>query len=113
MAALYKEVKKTGRKKILIVLICVAAAVLLALMVIGIIAGNMSDEKTTISDAVSENVQLKQQIDDLNAQLDEKQAMIDELQAELDARPTQAPEPTAAAEDESAQRQTSPRANRE
>ena len=73
MATLYKEVKKKSKKRIIIAVICVAAAVFLALMVVGIIAGSMSGERETISNAVSENVQLKQQIDTLNTQIIEQQ----------------------------------------
>ncbi len=106
---LYKEINKKGKKKALIVVLCIAAALIVAVAVIGIIAGGMDGERETISAAVQENVQLKQLIDDLNVQLDEKQATIDALQAELAARPMITPEPAATPQAQ----QVSPRSNRE
>ncbi len=84
--------KKKG-SKVIIAVLCVAAAILIALGTVGIIVGSQSDTRAQVSEAVAENVQLKQQIDFLNSEVERLNAEVESLNGELAARPA-APAPT-------------------
>lgn len=93
--------KKKGRK-LIIVLICIAAALLIGLGIVGAIAGSQSDTRAQVSEAVAENTQLKQQIDYLNGEVERLNAEIERLGSELASRPvspTAAPTPNNTASD--------------
>lgn len=86
---------KKKKKKIWVIPACIAGAAVLCIFVLGIILSISSPERDTISAAVKENTELKQQISDLNTQVENLQAENDTLRAELDARPTAVPSPVA------------------
>lgn len=85
-----KQHKKGG--KLLIILICIIALVIIALAVIGLTVGSNSAGHQQISEAISENTQLKMQIDELNEEIEKLNKEIERLGGELEARPTAAPE---------------------
>lgn len=87
--------KKSRGTKILIILACIAAAAVIALAAIGFIVGSDGDSHLEVSQAIAENVQLKQQIDALNAEIERLNGEIEHLGGELAERPTAAPETTA------------------
>lgn len=91
--------KKRG-KKILIILICAAAVVIIGLAAIGLTLGSQSSERTQISDAIAENTQLRQQVDELYDEIDSLNEEIARLGGELESRPTIEPESTGVPEDE-------------
>lgn len=86
-----KQKRKGG--KLIIAILCVAAAILIGLGTVGIIVGSQSDGRTQVSEAVAENVQLKQQIDFLNGEVERLNAEVERLGGELALRP-EAPAPT-------------------
>lgn len=100
--------KKKGPKKIFIILGIILAALILFISIVGVIADSQSAEKENISAAVEENVQLKQQIDELNATIADLRSQIDGLNSDLSARPTLEPTPYAPAGDEAARATESP-----
>lgn len=89
--------RKTKKyKKILIAILAVLAAILLFLGIIGILRGSDSMERQSISAAIEENMQLKQQIEDLQWQIEQLQEEINAQQSiqQNAAEPTPLPEPT-------------------
>lgn len=87
--------KKSKWKKSIVIIIVILGIVFIGISAVGIIAGSDSAENRNISAAVAENVQLKQQIEELNMQISELEAQIDGLNADLSARPTIEPTPYA------------------
>ncbi len=86
--------QKSKGSKIIIAILCVAAAILIGLGTVGIIVGSQSDERAQVSEAVAENVQLKQQIDYLNSEVERLNSVVERLGGELASRP-EAPVQTA------------------
>lgn len=83
--------KKKG-SKIFIILICIIAIIIIALAAIGLTIGADSEGQQQISAAISENTQLKMQIDELNDEIEKLNEEIERLGGELEARPTLEPE---------------------
>lgn len=92
---MYTNKKKRKGKKLLIVLICIAAVCLAGLAVIGLTVGEGSISREDVSLAVSENIELKKQISEQQEQIDTLNKKIDDLTEELNARPTIEPTPYA------------------
>lgn len=80
-------------KKLLIILLCIAAAVVVVLAIIGFTVGANPAERQYISSAITENTQLRLQIDQLNEEIEKLNEEITRLGGELELRPTIAPEP--------------------
>lgn len=87
--------KKSRSTKILIILGCVALAIIIALAAIGIIVNSDGDKHLEVSQAIAENVQLKQEIDALKGEVERLNGEVERLGGELAARPTPEPEATA------------------
>ena len=87
--------QKNKRKRLFIILVCIAAAIVLGLAAVGFIVGSDGEAHLGVSQAIAENVQLKQQIDTLNSEIERLNAEVERLGGELAARPTSAPETTA------------------
>lgn len=87
--------QKNKGRKLLIALLCAAVAIVVFLGVVGIIVGSDGEEHLQVSEAIAENVQLKQQIDTLNAEIERLNAEVERLGGELASRPTASPEETA------------------
>lgn len=103
---MYRTINSKRPSKLKRALIAAGIAVLLALVflwIVGAIAGSDSAENQNISAAVAENVQLKQQEEELKQQIADLQAEIDRLNGELSARPTMQPTPYAPNESASPQ----------
>ena len=92
--------KKSRGTKILIILGCIALAIIIALAVIGMIVNSDGDSHLEVSQAIAENVQLKQEIDTLKGEIERLNSEVERLGGELAARPTIAPEATASPEPE-------------
>ena len=88
--------KQRKKKKWWLIPVIVIAVILIVIFAVGIILGSSNAERGAISTAVSENAELHRQIDDLNAQIAALNEQLALTQSELDARPTAAPEETAA-----------------
>lgn len=88
--------KTKKHKKILIAILAVLVVILLFLGIIGILRGSDGMERQSISVAIEENMQLKQQIEDLQWQIEQLQEEIN-AQSILQnaAEPTPIPESTA------------------
>jgi cell division protein FtsB len=79
-------------KKFLIIIICIAALVIIALAALGLTIGAGSAGHQQISAAIEENTQLKREIDQLNEEIERLNTEIERLGGELEARPTVTPE---------------------
>lgn len=88
--------RKRKNKKIIAIIVCVAAVLAAVILYLGIVYGGGSMENT--SSAVAENTRLKLEIGELNDKIDKMQSVIDDLNASLEARPTVAPTPYAVAQ---------------
>lgn len=87
----FNTAKPRKSKKYIIVILCVAAFLLLCVYVIGIIANMNGKSGQEAASAVSENVQLKQEISEKDAEIERLNGEIAALRGELDTRPTPAP----------------------
>lgn len=87
--------RKRKSKKLLIIICCCAAVFLIAVGVVGIIAGSSGEERQEVSAAVSENIELKQQMSGMQEKIDGLNQRIAELENELEQRPTISPTPYA------------------
>ena len=87
----FNTAKPRKSKKYIIVILCVTAFLLLCVYVIGIIANMNGKSGREAASAVSENVQLKQEISEKDAEIERLNGEIAALRGELDARPTPAP----------------------
>ena len=83
----YSNQKKNKLKRVLIAVAIIAAVLLIAIWVIGLIAGSGSENRQSVSSAISENVELKNQVNELTQQVQDLQAEVDSLQTELAAVP--------------------------
>lgn len=87
--------RKRKYKKLLIIICCCAAVFLIAVGTVGIIAGSGSEERQAVSAAVSENIELKQQMSGMQETIDSLNQRIEDLETELEQRPTVSPTPYA------------------
>lgn len=101
--------QKNKGRRIAVVIICVVAAFFVGIGVIGLITDSQSSAHLEVSEAIAENVQLKQQIDYLNGEVERLNGEIERLGGELAARPTAAPETPASPEPTAAPDTVSPR----
>lgn len=102
----YSNQKKNKLKRVLMAVAIIAAVLLIAIWVIGLIVGSGSEGRQAVSSAISENVELKNQVNELTQQVQDLQAEVDSLQTELAAIPTQEPVmPTPAVMEEQSPRQ--------
>lgn len=105
--------KKGAGKKILIICICVFAVVFLSISAVGLIAGYDGEKRQEISDAISENEQLKQEVSEQKVEIEKLKKENEELEDELKTRPSASPTPSEKAEksseEKSSQKKVSPR----
>ena len=87
----FNTAKPRKSKKYIIVILCVAAFLLACVYVIGIIVNMNGGHGREAAAAVSENVQLKQEISEKDAEIERLNGEIASLRGELDTRPTPAP----------------------
>lgn len=87
--------KKRKFKKPIIILLCVVAVFIIVIGFIGITKGSNSEERKAVSSAVTENIELKQQMSEMQGTIDGLNQTIDELEKELESRPTISPTPYA------------------
>ena len=90
----FNTVKPRKSKKYIVAVVCALAALLVCIYIVGIIVGVNDEQGQEVSSAVSENVQLKQQISEKDAEIERLNNEIAALRGELDARPVQEPTPT-------------------
>lgn len=91
--------KKKRLNKPLTVILCVLAAVLSVLFIIGMTVGRDSEDINKTSAAVKENTELKQQISAKEDEIKRLNEKVDELEKKLAQTPTPAPTPTPDADD--------------
>lgn len=92
----YVHYGKSKKPKKIITVLCVIAAAVIALFgAIGIIAGSGGEERQAVSDAISENIELKQKLSDMQETVDGLNQKIEDLETELRQRPTFTPKPSA------------------
>lgn len=105
--------KKGAGRKILIICICVFAVVFLSISAVGLIAGYDGEKRQGISDAISENEQLKQEVSKQKAEIEKLKEQNEELEDELENRPSASPTPfelsEKSSEEKSSQKKASPR----
>lgn len=101
--------QKNKGRRIAIIIICIVAAFFAAIGVIGLITDSQSSEHLAVSEAIAENVQLKQQVDYLNGEIERLNSEVERLGGELAARPTIAPEPSVSPEPTASPDTVSPR----
>ena len=89
----FNTAKPRKSRKYIIVILCVTAFLLACVYVIGIVAGMNGNRGQEAASAVSENVQLKQEISEKDAEIERLNGEIAALQGELDARPEPQPSP--------------------
>ncbi|MCD8391316.1 MAG: hypothetical protein LUD03_05710 [Firmicutes bacterium] len=89
---------KKKKRKLWLIPVCIIAALLLAVFVLGIILNITNADRESIVAAVEENTELKQQIAELEEQVESLQAENAELNTQIEALPT--PEPTIEPTDE-------------
>ena len=87
----FNTAKPRKSKKYIIAILCVTAFLLACVYVIGIIANMNGKSGQEAASAVSENVQLKQEISEKDAEIERLNGEIASLRGELDTRPTPAP----------------------
>lgn len=85
-----KKMKKW--KKTLITVLIIFAIILIFLGTIGILRGSKSEEYQNISAAVAENIQLKQQIEDLQGEINQLNEELSIARAAVQATPEPTPE---------------------
>ena len=90
----FNTVKSKKSKKYIIATVCVLAALLVCVYIIGIIAIMNGDRGQEVSSAVSENVRLKQEMSERDAEIERLNTELASLRGELDTRPTPNPDPT-------------------
>lgn len=101
--------QKNKGRRIAVVIICVVAAFFVGIGIIGLITDSQSSAHLEVSEAIAENVQLKQQIDYLNGEVERLNAEVERLGGELAARPAAEPEPSASPEPSAEPDAVSPR----
>ncbi len=85
-----KRMKKW--KKTLIIVLIIVVLILIFLGTIGILRGSNSAERQNISAAVAENIQLKQQIEDLQGEINQLNEELSIARAAVQATPEPSPE---------------------
>lgn len=83
------------KKKLWRILLIIVLALIAAIYAVGIIVNITNADHDTITQSVSENADLKKQIDEQNAKIAELENEINSLNDELSARPTDTPAPAA------------------
>ena len=91
--------KQKKKKKWWLIPLIIIAVILAVILVVGIIVNVTNAEHDSITAAVSENAELRRQIDDLNAQINDLEEQLSFTQSEIDARPTVTPEETLSPEE--------------
>lgn len=101
--------QKNKGRRIAVVIICAVAAFFVGIGVIGLITDSQSSAHLEVSEAIAENVQLKQQIDYLNGEVERLNGEVERLGGELALRPTAAPDTPASPEPAATPDTVSPR----
>lgn len=105
--------KNSGGKKILFVCICIAVAVFAAVSAVGLIAGYDGEKRQPINNAISENEQLKKELNEQKIETEKLKKRNEELEEELEKRPSPSPTPFSVEDkssaDKTSQKKSSPR----
>lgn len=101
--------QKNKGRRLAVVIICVVAAFFVGIGIIGLITDSQSSAHLEVSEAIAQNVQLKQQIDYLNGEVERLNSEVERLGGELAARPTIAPETSVSPEPTATPDTVSPR----
>lgn len=88
----YKD-KGLRKRPILLTVILIIAVIFAAICIIGVTLGSDSEKRQSVSQAVKENVELKQQMSEKDERISELEKENEELRAQIDAMPTAAPTP--------------------